>query len=423
MQSSPALVPDGVPAQTASPATGLRRGSAAYRRVSAAFFLVGFAPFSLIYCVQPLLTEFTRAYGISAPQSALALSLTTGLLALSILLMSALGEGWPRRRLIFASMCGAALLTLLSAAAPSWPLFLLARAAEGVVLGGVPAMAMAFLTDLIDRRDLGRAMGLYVGGTAFGGMMGRVGLGLLTEFTPWRVALLVVGLLALLAAAGFRMLVPDVPARGDGSLRARDHLQVWRGHLSRGTLARLFLVGFVNLGVFVAVFNYLGFRLMAAPYHLSHAALSLLFTVYLFGVVASPVSGAVGDRFGRRLVLLGGLACSGAGLLLTLLPGLPAIILGIVLMTIGFFTTHSVASGWVGREAPDHRGHASALYLLAYYLGSSVVGLVGGWFWTDLGWVGVVGFTAALLLLALLGVRRLGDQGARTAAGSGGVRN
>ncbi|MFC4453756.1 MFS transporter [Deinococcus sonorensis] len=165
------------------------------------------------------------------------------------------------------------------------------------------------------------------------------------------------------------------------------------------------MIAFINLGVFVAVFNYLGFRLMDAPHHLSQGQLSALFTVYLFGVVLSPLGGAAADRFGRARVMLIGLITSALGVTLTLSMPLPGVVLGVALLTCGFFVTHAVASGWVGLAAPDHRGHASALYLLAYYLGSSVVGLAGGWFWTAGGWTWVAAFTAALLLLAL-GVAR-----------------
>jgi YNFM family putative membrane transporter len=59
-----------------------------------------------------------------------------------------------------------------------------------------------------------------------------------------------------------------------------------------------------------------------------------------------------------------------------------------------------VASGWVGRLAAGNKGHASSLYLLAYYIGSSLAGSAGGWFWAHGGWNGVVLFTLALLALA-----------------------
>jgi MFS family permease len=142
-------------------------------RISLALFLAGFATFSLLYCVQPLLPVFARHYGISPAASSLSLSLSTGFLAAAIICAAAVSEGLGRRGVMFASMTLAALLNIAAGLAPGWHLLLLARAAEGFVLGGVPAVAMAYLAEEIPPRMLGRAMGIYVAGTAFGGMSGR----------------------------------------------------------------------------------------------------------------------------------------------------------------------------------------------------------------------------------------------------------
>ena len=155
---------------------GLAPGSAAYRRISFALFLAGFASFSLLYCVQPLLPVFAREFNIGAAQSSLALSLSTGFLAASILCASALSERFGRRGMMFASMSIAALFNFASALAQGWHSFLVARALEGFVLGGAPAVEMAYLAEEIHPQGLGLSMGLYVGGTAFGGMVGRVGM-------------------------------------------------------------------------------------------------------------------------------------------------------------------------------------------------------------------------------------------------------
>lgn len=384
------------------------RGSAAYRRISAALFLAGFATFSLLYCVQPLLPAFAHDFHVSPAQSSLALSLSTGLLALAILGAGAVSEALGRRGLMFASICAAATLNIVAALVPDWHALLVARALEGLLLGGVPAVAMAYLAEEIHPKSLGLAMGLYVSGTAFGGMVGRVGTGVLTEWTSWRVGLGSVGVIGLLAALGFVALLPASRhfVRQPG-LRAADHWQAWKAHLSDPGLPWLFLCGFLMMGAFVTVYNYAGFRLMAAPYGLSQAAISMVFLVYLFGIVASSSAGVLADKLGRSPVMTAGIVIAAAGLGLTLLSSLVGIIAGIVALTVGLFIAHSVASGWVGRRARSHKGHASSLYLLAYYLGSSVMGSVGGWFWAEGGWPAVATFAAALFFMAFMASMRL----------------
>ncbi|MFD0854730.1 MFS transporter, partial [Actinomadura adrarensis] len=73
-----------------------------------------------------------------------------------------------------------------------------------------------------------------------------------------------------------------------------------------------------------------------------------------------------------------------------------------LVFTVGFFATHSVASGWVGQQASVARSQASALYLFAYYLGSSIGGTAGGVAFESGGWTGTGLYVLALLAVALV---------------------
>jgi YNFM family putative membrane transporter len=381
----------------------LTRGTGAYRRASLALFLSGFATFSLLYCVQPLLPIFAQEFSVSPAESSLALSLSTGFLAIAIVCAAAVSEGLGRRSLMSISLVGAAVLTIATAFAPDWHLMLVIRALQGFVLGGVPAVAMAYLAEEIDPRGLGATMGLYVGGTAFGGMSGRVLTGIFAEYLSWRPALFLIGAIGLAAAIGFIALLP--PSRNFVRRAGFDpqfHLKSWLGHLGNPALPFIFAIAFFAMGSFVTIYNYAGFRLVAPPYDLNQTELGLIFTVYLFGIGASSVGGILGDRLGHFNVLLTGIVITAAGCALTLSASLPLIVLGIIILTSGFFTTHSVASGLVGKLAVGTKGHASSLYMLAYYIGSSIMGSAGGWFWAMEGWAAIVVFTLVMMAFAFL---------------------
>lgn len=390
-----------------------RRASVAFLRINVALFLSGYAIFSQLYCVQPLLPDLARVFSLSAAESSLALSVSTGCLAASIFVAGALSRGLGRKPLMFASLIVAALLEVAVAFAPTWPVLLLLRALEGLALGGAPAVAMAYLAEEIEPAGLGTAMGLYIGGNAAGGMAGRVVTGLVAEHSDWRMALAAIGGLGLLAALGFLALLPaSRNFRPEPSRGLAPHVAAWGRHLRDPGLLALFAIAFLAMGGFVSVYNYVGFRLMAPPYGLGQAAVGAIFTVYLAGIVASPLAGASADRFGRAKVLAAGIALSGAGLLLTLAAPLALVVVGIALLTAGFFAAHTVAGGWVGARAKADKAHASSLYLLAYYLGSSVLGALGGHFWEWGAWAGVVGFVGLLHVGQLAAARVVSSRGA-----------
>ncbi len=387
----------------------IRSGTPVFIRVSFGLFLAGFSTFALLYCVQPLLPMFADHFHVTPATSSLALSLCLASLALSIMVLGALSQQLGRKGLMLTSMLLASAFNMAAAVAPGWHGLLIARAIEGLALGGLPAVAMAYLAEEVDPEDLPKAMGIYVGGTAVGAMLGRVGLGLMTEFVSWQEAMQVMGVLTTLAALGFAFLLPPsshFEKSSDTSLSF--HVSAWLAHLSNRSLQRLYMIGFCLTGVFSTVYNYLSFRLFEAPYNMGPFAVSLIFLLYLIGTLSSSVSGTLIGRFGQRNLLLVAFSLTLLGLGVTLFQPLVLICVGVALITSGFFLGHSVVSGAVGLAAEGNKGHASSLYLLFYYVGASFIGYLGGWFWHLSGWNGLAGLTACLALVALMVSSRVG---------------
>lgn len=378
----------------------LRRGSAGYRRATLALFCAGFATFALLYCIQPLLPLLAKHYAVSAASSSLALSLTTLSLALCLLVSAALAESWGRKPVMAAALGLASLLGLACVLVESWHLLLFLRTLLGLALSGLPALAMAYVSEEFDPDSLPAAMGLYIGGTALGGMLGRLLSGLLSDLGGWQLALGGIASLGLLALALFVWLLPASRHFKAQALSPRGLLANFRMHLGNPILRVLFLQGFLLMGGFVALFNYIGFRLAGAPFGLSATFIGLLFVVYLTGIFSAGWAGRLVPRFGARRVLRGGVALMLLGVGLCATPWLFSIVVGLGVFTLGFFAAHAVASGQVGAHARGARAQASALYLCAYYLGSSVVGYGAGYVWDHAGWLPLMALLAALFVMA-----------------------
>ncbi len=377
------------------------RGSAGYRRLTLAMLFAGFSTFSLLYAVQPLLPLFAQDYRLSAEGASLAVSLATGPLAIGILFAGVLSDRIGRRPMMVGAMFAAGALTLAAALAPGWSALLVARLLTGVALAGVPAVAMAYVAEEVDAGSVGAAMGLYIAGSALGGMGGRLVASLVADAADWRWALGSVGISGLAMAEGFRRLAP--PSRHFAAVAGRP------GDLARsaarlfrdGALPWLYAEAFLLMGVFVTIYNYAGFRLLAPPYSLGQAAVGAVFLLYILGSISSAWFGALAGRVGRRRVFWVPVAVTIAGVALTTAAPLAWVVIGIAVVTVGFFGGHSIASAWVGRRATGARGQAAALYLFFYYAGSSVLGSLGGIAWSRAGWPGVAGFCGVLGLAAL----------------------
>ena len=378
------------------------RGSSEYRNANLALFFAGFVTFSTLYAFQPLFPNLVAEFEISPAHASLSLSLATFALALTLPISGSLSDAWGRRKLMGISVILAALLALASAANIALPSLLALRLLQGIVLAGVPAVAMAYLNDEIDPLAIGSAMGLYIAGNACGGMTGRILTAWLTDLFNWRVAVVGIGILSLVLALFFWRLLP--PSRN--FVRRPLHLGQLSsslfGHLRNPGLLCLFFFAFTCMGGFVTLYNYVSFRLLGSEFNLSQAQVALIFLAYAFGAGGSSVMGHLTNRYGRSPMLFSGLGIMTTGLLLTLLPQLFAVVVGIVVFTIGFFGAHAIASAWVGTLAGQSRAQASSLYLFSYYMGSSISGTGGGFFYGAWGWNGVVTLIAILLGAAFM---------------------
>lgn len=380
----------------------IRHGTPAFRRTNLALFAAGLSTFGLLYCVQPLMPLFSAHYGISAAASALSLSLTTGVLAFAMLFAGGVSDAWGRKSVMVASLLSSAVLVLLTALMPNWYALLTVRTLLGLTLSGLPAVAMTYLTEEMHAESIGLGMGLYISGSAVGGMSGRLISGVVADYFGWRIGVAVVGVVGLICGVIFWQALP--PSR-----YFRPQALQWRALLSRfATMFRdaglpwLFAEGFLLLGAFVTVYNYLGYRLLAPPYNLSQTVVGLIFAIYLVGTFSSAWMGHLAGKLGRRKVLWTALALMLFGVACTMMTPLWLIILGITAITFGFFGGHSIVSSWVGRRGGVAKAQASSMYLFSYYMGSSIAGASGGLFYADYGWQGVALFVGVLVLAGLL---------------------
>lgn len=378
----------------------LQQGTTAFRRANFALFAGGFITFSILYDVQPLLPIFTKEFDVTAATGSLALSVTTFTLAISMLFISSLSEAWGRKPIMSASLLLSSLIVIITAFSPTFSSLLGFRILQGIVLAGLPAIAMAYLGEEVDSRSLGIAMGIYISGNSIGGMAGRIITGSITDLFSWRIAMGTIGVISLILSIWFWFHLPNSRYFVPKPLKLKALSKSLVGHLKDPALLCLFCIAFILMGSFVTLYNYIGFELLAPPYRLSQTIVGWIFIVYLTGTFSSTWMGRLSDSLGRKKVLWIGLVIMAAGAIVTLASPLVLKIIGIAVFTFGFFGAHSIASSWVGRRARTAKAQASSLYLFFYYSGSSIAGTAGGFFFSNFGWKGVIGFIICLLLLA-----------------------
>lgn len=375
------------------------------RALDMAGLLVGAAGmFATMYSTQAILPVLGEAFGVSPAQTGLTISVVVITVAAAGWVWGLVSDRYGRRRSLTLASALLAVPTLGVALAPSFELFLLFRTLQGICMPGLLIVGVPYVAEVFTPGLGGRAMGLYVAGLFAGGVVGRVGVGLVTAAAGWRLAL---GLLVLLPVTGalvMRRTLPEapLPPRSAGATVAV------LGQLTNARVLRPALAASALFFTFVSVFSYVTFRLEKPPFDYGNGVVSLIFVLWALGV-ASPPAGRLADRLGWCRLALLGLCSSATGVLLSLPATIVTLGLALTLVISGMFVGVTSAQLGVLEAGEVDRGVASAVYFTLYYAAGAAAGFLPGLAWERWAWPGVAACAAAALAVgfgALLHTRR-----------------
>jgi YNFM family putative membrane transporter len=370
-------------------------------KITLSLALASFFVFASMYVVQPLLPLFVVVYGVTVSTSSLSLSITIISLIIGLLVLGFFSDRVGRTGFIHFSLIGSVIPFFLIPLSDSFLILLLLRFVQGFALAGLPAAAIAYLNEEIDRRSAGIATALYISNNAIGGMAGRVMTGYIADTYSWETAFYFFGILGLIIAILVFLLLPKSRFFQPSNQSIKKDVEGFLYHLKNPAILIVIGMGVVLQLSFTGIWTYLPFHLQEEPFSLSIEAISYTFFAYGLGVIGSPLAGWLAGHFQLEKVRVAGIIVLSLGVFLTYAMSLPVIIIGLCVMCLGFFTAHSLTAASVAEKAKHHKGSASSLYLVAYYvgvtLGSSAVSPV----WYAGGWLGVVLLAGALPLVYL----------------------
>ncbi|NWG46897.1 MAG: MFS transporter [Alphaproteobacteria bacterium] len=398
---------------------GESRKPASGARAALNLVVIGLTAFLTVvdlFATQAILPLLTEHYGVSPAAMGTAVNAATLGMAISGILVAVFSRRIPRRAGILVSLACLSVPTALLAHAPDLATFFALRVVQGLFMAAAFTLTLAHLGERCAASASASAFAAYITGNVASNLVGRLlSAGAADEFgLAWTFYLF-----AALNLAGAGLVfatisrAPPVPGRqslGATSLRA---LGV---HLANPSLRITYAIGFLILFAFIGTFTYVNFVLVRPPINLGMMALGSAYLVFAPSILTTPLAGRLAQRLGPRLAMQGGLLVALAGLVLLLVPSLPAVLAGMVLVAIGTFFAQANATGFVGRAATADRGAASGLYLASYFLGGMTGSAVLGQLFDRFGWTAcVAGIGAALLagIVLAAGLKLPGTRGDR----------
>ncbi|QSB10640.1 MFS transporter [Lysinibacillus fusiformis] len=357
--------------------------------------------FAAMYSVQPLLPFFTKQFHISVSVASLSVSLTTLSVIIGLVVLGFLSDRYGRVLFIHLSIVFTVIPFFFMPLTDSFSTIIFLRFIQGFAIAGVPAAALAYLSEEIDQQSMGFATALYISCNALGGTIGRLMMGYITEYFSWKMAFVTLALMGCIVMVMVWWMLPKSQNFSVQQRTIQQDLQGFLFHLKNPQLLILFGLGIILQLSFTGVWSFIPYYLTAPPFLLSLKSISFVFLAYGLGIIGSPIANALAGKVGLNIIRTFGVCLLTVGILFTLSQSLFIIIIGLCLACLGFFTAHALTSSLVSRLALYQKGSASSLYLVAYYLGVASGSTILSPVWSLFQWHGIVIITAFLPLIYL----------------------
>ena len=359
----------------------------------------GFACFITLYATQPMLQVLAEDFAMPVPR--MGETVTAPLIAVALLapLVGQISDRLGRRRLIVLAAWALAVPTALAGLLPGYTTLLVCRFAQGVCMPFIFALVITFISEEWSGGQALRLTADYQMAAILGGFCGRFGNGVVTSYAGWRVSFLASAGAILVCALLITLYLPRerrFVRQGAPSLAGYAAL-----FTDRRLLATFFL-GFSVLFALVSGYTFANVLLAAPPWNLGPAALGLVFCVYTCGTVTTGLAARLAGRIGRRGSAAVWVAVGAGGILLTLIPALAPIVIGLGLLAAGVFPEQTLSLNFIATSAPRARATAVGIYTSCYYLGGAAGGIVPALIWHRAGWAGCVALVAALQIFVLI---------------------
>jgi MFS transporter, YNFM family, putative membrane transport protein len=378
-------------------------------RILTSMILGAFIIYSSLYWVQPLIMLFSERFNQSPASASLVLSITTIALAFALLLAPFISNNLGRKNTMVLSLLLTSLFNMFSMAIDHFYWLLFMRFLIGVCISGFLASVITYLKEEVERERFGKVVGIYVAGTALGGVLARIMSSLLVEHSDLHTVGAIIGGATLIASLLFWIMLPQ-----STNFLKRPYTLI---HLKNGFITSfldnkirsIYISCFFTIGIYTSVLNYISYPLTEPPLSLNQTVIGILYLVILSGVVGSLIFGRLLDKFFDISLYRVALLIMATGAVLTSTNILWLVITGLTIFAFGIFASNTIASNWIANKAPStHKTEANSLYSIFYYLGSSIVGWLSGYLFLFFGWSIFIFVVSGLLVLMVFFLRNFG---------------
>lgn len=350
-----------------------------------------------LYAVQPIQPLFEKEFALSRFEAVIFTTAIMLPLGFAPIFYGYILETFSSKRFLQHAVLLLGILELLFAYSDTYVVLLSIRGLQGLLIPAVLTSLMSYISFITPKEKVQQAIGYYIGATIFGGFIGRLLSGMLSDIFGWRLFFVLLGMSLVVMYGCLHYLSEEVKVDF-----VKPRLSQIIGILKHKTFFNIYAMMFVIFFVFQAILNFLPFWLKTFSSTIGFGKVGLMYAGYIIGFIIS-VRILVLIRFfgteGKTIIV--GIVTYAIGLQIFHISNYAVMFGGMFVFCAGFFIIHSVASGLISKLAHEKRAISNGLYLSFYYAGGTLGTFVPGIFFEYLGW------NAFVVLLSLLALSSL----------------
>jgi len=350
-----------------------------------------------LYAVQPIQPLFEQEFNLSRFEAVIFTTVIMLPLGFAPIFYGYILETFSSKRFLQNAILLLGFLELLFAFTDTYVFLLTIRGLQGLIIPAVLTSLMSYISFITPKDKVQQAIGYYIGATIFGGFIGRLLSGFLSDMFGWRLFFILLGIALVVMYGCLHYLSEEVKVDF-----VKPKFSQIMDILNNKTFFNIYMMMFFIFFVFQALLNFLPFQLKTFSSTMGFGKVGLMYAGYIIGFIISIRILFLIRFFGNETrTIIVGIVTYAVGLQIFQISDYMVMFGGMFVFCAGFFIIHSVASGFISKLAHEKRAISNGLYLSFYYAGGTFGTFAPGVFFEYLGWNAFVLLLSFIVLCTL----------------------
>ncbi|MDD2508344.1 MAG: MFS transporter [Aliarcobacter skirrowii] len=353
---------------------------------------------SVMYATQPLQPLLATKFEVTITEASLFTAVILFFLAVAPIIYGYILEKVCAKKMLINASIVLLITNIFLGLSNSYELFLFFRVCEALVIPAILTSLMSILAN-IDKDNIKFNMSIYVAGTVFGGLVGRVFSGFIATTFSYEYVFYSLSFAIFISI----LLIKKLNFNGEANIikpKISDVLNI----LKDRRFVIVYFVMFCIFFVFSGVLNVLPFRAKELSSDFSEFQIALLYLGYGMGILVSLNSKKIVNFFkGEINTILYATIFFIFTISSLFIENILYLFLLLFLVCIGMFTAHTVSTQLANSMQKSQKSLTSGMYLTFYYLGGATGSLVPSMIYKAFNWnIMLIVFVILLLVVALV---------------------